>query len=331
MKTLRLLLLLLCTNWMIMPGTAYAADPVICSASIAGGIAFGSIDPIVPANTDSQSTLSYNCTSNVNTNYYVTVCFNITAGPLGVSAGNRQFSGPGGNLLFQLYSDAARTQAWGAVNDATFTTPAVANFYLPKNASQGGSIPIYARFFGGQANATPGTYTTNFAFSNVQITGILQTGPGIGSCGTSGTDAAGFSSFAVNATLIKSCTVTATNLDFGAQNFTATNVAPVGNGSVSVTCSKGTTYTIGLVPNSTGAATGAGTMAGTGSNTDKVPFQLYSNPALTTAWGNTPGTNTIAGTGTGAVQAALPVYGKVPSANYTPDSYADTVTVNVNY
>lgn len=330
MKAPRLLFLLLCVSWLSMPIAAYAADPVICSASVAGGVAFGSIDPLNPANTDSTANLSYTCASNTTTNYYVTVCFNIAAGPLGASAGNRQLTGPGGNLGFQLYRDSARTQPWGAVNDATFTTPGLANFYLPKNGSQSGSIPIYARFFGGQATATPGAYTTSFAYPNIQITGILQTTSGLGSCGQAGTDAGGFSSFAINATLIKTCVVNATtDLDFGSQAATATNVG-ASTGSVTVTCSNNTTYTVGLAPNSTGSATGAGNMKGTGSNNDLVPYQLYSNAALTTKWGNTPGSNTLAKTGTGG-KLALPIYGKVSSTDYTPDTYKDVVTVNVVY
>lgn len=342
MKTLRFPLLLLCASWLGISSAAYAADPVVCSASIAGGIAFGSIDPLVPSNTDSASTLSYTCTSNVNTNYYVTVCFNLAAGPLGASAGNRQFSGPGGNLLFQLYRDASRTQAWGAVNDATFTTPAIANFFLRKNTSQSGSIPIYARFFGGQANATPGTYTTNFAFPNAQITGVLQTTPGIGNCGATGTDAAGFSSFSVNATLIKSCTVTAgagSNIQIGAASGVAANSASnSGSNSIIVSCSKTTPYFIGLTPSNNNTA-GAGVMSGIGSNTDKVPYQLRSVSAAGSIWGNTATAtavgNGVAGIGIGMDTASLlqtiPVFAIAPSANFTPDNYTDTVTVIVNY
>lgn len=335
MKVLSLLLAPLCAL-LLMPGTSHAADPVVCSASITGGVNFGSsIEPQIPGNTDVSPSLSYTCTNTTTTAYWVTVCFNIADGPLGVSGGRRQMSGPGGNVGFQLYTDAARTQVWGAINSSNFPTPVrPANFRLLKNASATASIPIYGRLFGGQANATAGSYTTSFAFPNVQITGSLQTGSSSsgGNCGSAGTDAAGFASFPVSASYVNSCTVTATDLDFGTQNATATNVGPVGNGSVNVTCSKGAPYTIGLKPNSTNSAVGNGTMAGlTSGNTDKVPYQLYSNAGLTIVWGDTPGSNTIPGTGTGAVQPAVSVYGKVPSANFMPDSYQDTVTVNVRY
>lgn len=139
--------------------------------------------------------------------------------------------------------------------------------------------------------------------------------------------------FQVQMTITKSCAVSATNLNFGSTLSSAINVTDSAAGTVTVTCSKNTPYTVGLAPSAAngGTANGTGAMNGTGGNTDKVPYNLYSNAVRTTVWGDTPGTNTVAGTGTGAAQAALSVYGLVPSANYTPDTYADTVTVNVVY
>lgn len=96
-----------------------------------------------------------------------------------------------------------------------------------------------------------------------------------------------------------------------------------------VACSNNTPYTIGLQP-SNGNTAGSGVMAGTGSNTDKVPYQLSSTPGPSgTVWGNTS-LNTVAGNGTGTT-TTYPVYATVPSANYTPDNYADTVTIAVTY
>jgi spore coat protein U-like protein len=141
--------------------------------------------------------------------------------------------------------------------------------------------------------------------------------------------------FQVKLTINKACSVTATNLDFGTQDATATNFAQTTAGTVTVTCSKKTAYIVGLVPSNTNAV-GAGVMAGTISgNADTVAYQLYQNAALSTVWGNTgtltaPG-NEVAGTGTGAAATALSVYSKVAAANVTPDAYADTVTVNVTY
>ena len=143
------------------------------------------------------------------------------------------------------------------------------------------------------------------------------------------------STFQVTVTIQKACTVTAgaaSNISLGTVASTATNVA--GNNTISVNCSKTTPYYIGLAPSNANTA-GLGAMAGTGANADKVGYQLRSTAGTSgTIWGNTATAssvgNGVAGTGTGANQSHT-VYVTVPSANFTPDTYTDTVTVNVNY
>ena len=76
-------------------------------------------------------------------------------------------------------------------------------------------------------------------------------------------------------------------------------------------------------------------MAGTGANADQVPYQLRSAAGAAGAvWGNTATAtsvgNGVSGTGTGAAQTHT-VYVTAPSANFTPDTYNDVVTVNVNF
>jgi spore coat protein U-like protein len=137
----------------------------------------------------------------------------------------------------------------------------------------------------------------------------------------------------------KACSIvagTTSNIDLGTHDSSDTNFS--NNNSISVTCSKGTPYFIGLAP-SNSSTTGAGTMAAlnvapvTG-NTDSVPYQLRSVSPTGLVWGNTATSTTVGngftGNGTGAA-VAIPVFATVPSANFTADSYADTVTVNVNY
>ena len=145
--------------------------------------------------------------------------------------------------------------------------------------------------------------------------------------------------FQVLITITKSCTVVAgagSNIALGSVAASATNTT--GNSTISVNCSRLTPYYIGLAPVSTSSTTGAGTMASTTApavNLDKVPYQLSSTPGPAgTVWGNTATATTVgngvAGIGTGLAQNIL-VYATAPSANFSADSYADTVTVNVNY
>ena len=52
---------------------------------------------------------------------------------------------------------------------------------------------------------------------------------------------------------------------------------------------------------------------------------------MTVVWGNTVGTDTVAGTGNGASQAYT-IRGRVPiQTTPAPGAYADTVTVTVTY
>jgi spore coat protein U-like protein len=139
----------------------------------------------------------------------------------------------------------------------------------------------------------------------------------------------------------KACTVTAgtaSNINLGTVAATAVNTT--GNNTISVNCSLTTPYYVGLAPSAAngGNTTGGGNMISTTApavNTNKVPYQLSSTPGPSgTPWGNTATTTTVgngvAGTGTGLAQL-LTVYATAPSADFEPDSYADTVTVNVNF
>ena len=142
-------------------------------------------------------------------------------------------------------------------------------------------------------------------------------------------------SFQVKMTIQKSCSVTAGSAsDINLGTVLSTAINQTGNNTISIVCSKTTPYTIGLLPATTGGtANGTGFMISTtapGTNLDKVPYSLYSDSGNSVVWGNTIGTNTVASTGTGAAKTHT-VYAKNIDANYTPDSYADTVNVTVTY
>ena len=144
-------------------------------------------------------------------------------------------------------------------------------------------------------------------------------------------------SFNVKMTILKACsvsTVAPTDLNFGSQNTTATGIVESTAGVISVSCSKKTPYTIGLLP----SAANGGTSAGTGSmksatTTDLVPYSLYSDAARTTVWGNLS-TNWVSGTrlASDPLTKTYNVYGKVPNADFTPGTdYIDPVLVTLTY
>lgn len=148
--------------------------------------------------------------------------------------------------------------------------------------------------------------------------------------------------FTVSLQVAKTCSVTTSS----ASNITFTSVnagtAPASaSGSFSVNCANSTPFFVGLQPASTsGTSTaGDGKMKGTGSNATTIAYQLYQNSGLTTVWGNTATAtsagNGVAGTGNGMSSGkaiAETVYaGVTGSTDVTPDTYADTVTINVNF
>jgi spore coat protein U-like protein len=136
------------------------------------------------------------------------------------------------------------------------------------------------------------------------------------------------STFTVSITLAATCTVASPNtLDFGSNGILSANVDQTT--TFTVTCSNTTPYNVGL-----DAGTGTGATVATRKMTSggaTVNYTLYSNAGRTTVWGNTVGTDTVAGTGNGAAQT-LTVYGRVPSQSTpAPGTYTDTITVTVTY
>lgn len=151
--------------------------------------------------------------------------------------------------------------------------------------------------------------------------------------------------FQVKMTITSACNISTAPTDISLGTFVASTTAITTGASntFKVTCSKGTPFYIGMLPSSanSGTSLGTGNMVSTTAptvNTDKVPYTLYSNAGLTTVWGNTATTtsvgNGVAGTGLGMATVnavSFTAYAQATSSNFTPDSYADTVTMTVNY
>lgn len=119
----------------------------------------------------------------------------------------------------------------------------------------------------------------------------------------------------------------APTLDFGSQGPLTANVDQQVN--LSVTCTTSAPYNVGLDAGNNGAGNVANRAMNNGAV--KVAYQLYSDSNRQTVWGNTLGTNTVAGTGNGTAQT-LTVYGRVPpQATPAAGVYTDTVNVTVTY
>ena len=156
------------------------------------------------------------------------------------------------------------------------------------------------------------------------ISGIANADAATYSNGSSG------SNFDVTMKIVANCTVAALPLDFGQAQGVLSAAVNV-NTTINVTCSNSTPYNLGL-----NAGTGAGSsgttrkLSGTGANTGTVAFNLFQT-AGSTLWGDTQGSNTVGGTGTGSAITHT-VYGQVPvQATPAPDTYKSTITATVYF
>ncbi|MGC1422516.1 MAG: spore coat protein U domain-containing protein [Terracidiphilus sp.] len=132
-------------------------------------------------------------------------------------------------------------------------------------------------------------------------------------------------SFTVTVTIVAACTISASALSFGVYAGVTTNATS----TMIVNCTTNAPYYVGL---NAGTATGATvTTRKMTSGAHTLNYSLYSNSAHTTNWGNTVGTDTVAGSGTGANQS-LTVYGQIPGAQTLfPGSYSDSITATITY
>lgn len=133
----------------------------------------------------------------------------------------------------------------------------------------------------------------------------------------------------VTAITVNSCAVVAQPLVFGTLNQLG-GVSTDSQTTVTVTCTPGVTYDVGL---DMGAHASGGVrqmQSALGGNV--IPYQLYSNAARTTAWGNTAGTNTVSATAI-LSPVLLTVYGRVAgnAALVPAAAYSDLVTVTVTF
>jgi spore coat protein U-like protein len=213
------------------------------------------------------------------------------------------------NLSYNLYSDSAHTLIWGdGTGGSTFATGTIVLSPPP-------SVHIVINVYGVvPAQTTP----AQGAYSDTIVATLACTSGG--NCSTA-------TSFAVTASVQPTCTLSATNLPFGTYAWTQLD----GQSQISVTCGNTTPWNIGLNQGTFSGAT-VTTRRMTGPGSSSLLYFLYQDAARTTNWGDTVGTDTVSGTGTGSAQL-LNVYGRVPGSQTTgmPGSYADTILVTLTY
>jgi spore coat protein U-like protein len=136
--------------------------------------------------------------------------------------------------------------------------------------------------------------------------------------------------FTVSLTIQADCSITANSLDFGTTGLITAKLDQTT--TMNVTCSQGTAYNVGLDGGSvSGSSVATRLLGGTGSPTPTVNFALYRDSARTQNWGQTVGSDTQSGTGSGAAQT-LTVYGRVPTQTAPmAGAYSSTITATVTF
>ena len=133
--------------------------------------------------------------------------------------------------------------------------------------------------------------------------------------------------FLVSLQITSDCAISTNPLNFGSSGVLAAAINQTT--TLSVTCSNTTPYNVGLDAGNASGSTVAARLLANGAAT--VAFQMYSDSGRSTVWGNTIGTNTVSGTGSGSAQT-LTVYGQVPAqATPTANTYTSTVTASITF
>ena len=129
--------------------------------------------------------------------------------------------------------------------------------------------------------------------------------------------------FAGQPATANSCSAFASSIAFG--NYFGSVVQVTG--TVTVTCTSGQAYNVGL---NAGLASGATVTTRSMVNGSNLGYQLFSNAGRTINWGNTSGTNWVAGTGNGSAQVYT-IYAQIPAGESGALlTYTDSPTASIS-
>ena len=289
---------------------------------------------------DIQATIHYQCANNDAYTVKVRLCFNIDGGRrfTNIYTPRRIVHSRNNAQTLQLSLLKPDNTNWGTGN--TPNSPSSVGTGVMRIGLKGtftGSIPIRARLVSGQSNTIPTTasdyYIADFTGDSTVLNWKAERygTPDPSDCGNDLNTGQRFP-FVVQAHVAPVCEfISADDIDFGTHTAGSTNLKQSGN--LTVRCTNGTPYTVGLIP-SNGNQEGSGEMKSTNpANTDKVPYRLkkgtHTNAHL---WGNNPSGSgsALKSTGDGNSQIHT-ISAEVKNTDYTPGEYKDKVTVDIRY
>jgi spore coat protein U-like protein len=290
-----------------------------CSLSVTN-INFGAVDVTTNPQVDVTGTATVTCTNVVVT---LGVCVNFGPGSAGATNAASRFLTLASSLNYGLFSDAGHSTPWGADNWAGGEASPVPISVLPDVSTVVTTRPIYARLHPGTPTATAGSYQS--VFGNVDA--YIRYGPASGIINCELLSSTATTSFSISASVAATCRIAASTLDFGNVGVLASNHDASTN--LGPTCTNGTPYSIGLDGGLFGAADP--TQRRMTKAAESVIYGLYRDAARSLPFGNTIGTDTLSGVGSGQTQSVL-VYGRVaPQTTPIPGTYTDTVVATITY
>jgi len=303
-------------------GLAGAIDAHAQCVTTAGSPAsFGTVGSFDVENTP-QASSSSDAGVSCNGGTLVLLTTNRIEGTL-TSANNGSLVGPTGDkIAYAVYADSSHSTL------VKFGTPynwADTQFVNVLGLFGNGGetpLPLYLQTVAGSVVAA-GTYsdTLTIAWSwSICDAGVtaLCTATSTGS---------GVATIPVTLVVSNDCRITAPDVGFGAAA-AVTQFLPV-TGGVSLVCTKGMTYTVGLSSGAQPAANGRRQMAN-GANT--LQYDIYSG-GTGTVWGETSNRVSSAGAADGVTGQSFPYTASIYTDQPTPPVgvYTDTVVVDVRY
>ncbi|MCD9086990.1 spore coat U domain-containing protein [Stenotrophomonas sp. SY1] len=326
---------LLCLSLLVlfwMPFSTRAQDPTgTCWVNGSATLDFGRIGAGAEASTN--STMQFGCSVTPLTpavDVTVRLCVFIESDPTVPGVLPRRMRGDQHQqvLQYDLYYDAAHQHPIGQagtnlpIDSWTMTVPASAN-----GSPVMGDFPIHAKVHGGQASVMADRYQTHPAGSTFRYIFSTNATIPVLACESPLAQSADLAFGGVYAEIGESCHImTATNMDFGQVRSLTGGLEQVSQ--ISLTCPVGMAWQVGL---DNGANADGQTRRMAAPNGNFINYELYRDAARQQRWGNTPDSDTSAGTGQGSTVVTLDVYGRVPDQPTSAGTYEDTVTVTLTF
>lgn len=286
----------------LFAATPARADTTSCSAFSTSGLTFSPYDTVSQAAVSGTGTITVTCTG------FGTSTMNIAlyGGRNNGACSPRTMRNPANlaqSLVYDVFRDSSRTSIW-------CTGASRHDFVIDysSGATQTRTITMYGRVDAGQ-NPAYASYDDTLSLDLKQGGRVFMTIP-----------------LAVRGSVLPTCAISASPLAFGTY---APAAARDSTATIAVNCSRTAPYQISL---GSGQNPSGGTRRMAGPVGAFVGYNLYSNSARTTAWGDggTLGAR-VSGTGSGTAQNLI-VHGRMPANQYSrPGSYTDSVFVTVEY